>query len=132
MPHPPVLYARTRISPEMHSYLMCSTRTQEAVSAATNYYLHYYLLLTQTLLCFNIYVLWLIFSDISARCQELHVLLLTTGELTVELHVEVSGIYNICSSVLSYPFYIIAYTLDTFRFILICMLLWQCDISFPH
>ena len=69
MPYPPVLYARTRISPETHSYLMCSTRTQEAVSAAANYYLHYYLLLTQTLLCFNIYVLWLIFSDIfSVHC----------------------------------------------------------------
>ena len=65
-PHalPPVLYARTRISPETHSYLMCSTHTQEAISAAANYYLHYYLLLTQTLLCFNIYVLWLILSDI--------------------------------------------------------------------
>jgi len=62
------------------------------------------------------------------HCQELHVLLLTTGELTVELHVGVSGIYNIRSSVLSYPFYIIAYTLDIF----ICVLLWQCDISFPH
>ena len=46
------------------------------------------------------------------QCQELHVLLLTTGELTVELHVGVSGIYNIHSSVLSYLFYIIAYTLD--------------------
>ena len=33
-------------------------------------------------------------------------------ELTVELHVGVSGIYNNCSSVLSYQFYIIAYTLD--------------------
>ena len=66
------------------------------------------------------------------QCQELHVLLLTTGELTVELHVGVSGIYNIRSSVLSYLFYIIAYTLDIFRFILICMLLWQRDISFPH
>ena len=46
------------------------------------------------------------------QCQELHVLLLTTGELTVELHIGVSGIYNVRSSVLSYPFYIIAYTLD--------------------
>ena len=55
------------------------------------------------------------------------------GELTVELHVGVSGIYNILSSVLSYQFYIIAYTLDKisniFRFISICMLLWQCDTS---
>ena len=55
------------------------------------------------------------------------------GELTVELHVGVSGIYNILSSVLSYQFYIIAYTLDKisniFRFISICMLLWQRDTS---
>ena len=38
--------------------------------------------------------------------------LVSIGELTVELHVGVSGIYNIHSSVLSYQFYIIAYTLD--------------------
>jgi len=70
----PVHYARTRISPETHSYLMCSTRTQDAVSAAANYYLHYYLLLTQTLLCFNIiYDLWLIFSDIYFQYTEPHV-----------------------------------------------------------
>ena len=37
---------------------------------------------------------------------------MSIGELTVELHVGVSGIYNILSSVLSYQFYIIAYTLD--------------------
>ena len=52
---------------------------------------------------------------------------MTIGELMVELHVGVSGIYNIRSSVLSYQFYIIAYTSDNiFRFISICMLLWQC------
>ena len=46
--------------------------------------------------------------------------LVSIGELTVELHVGVSGIYNIPSSVLSF-FYIIAYALDKicniFRFI---------------
>ena len=46
------------------------------------------------------------------QCWE--ILLLTIGELMVELHVGVSGIYNIRSSVLSYPFYIIAYTLIIF------------------
>ena len=65
------------------------------------------------------------------QCWE--ILLLTIGELMVELHVGASGIYNIRSSVLSYQFYIITYTLDNiFRFILICMLLWQCDASFPN
>ena len=44
------------------------------------------------------------------QCWE--ILLVSIGELTVELHVGVSGIYNICSSVLTYQFYIIAYTLD--------------------
>ena len=60
---------------------------------------------------------------------------MSIGELTVELHVGVSGIYNIHSSVLSYQFYIIAYTLDNiFRliFISICMLLWQRDTAFPN
>ena len=33
---------------------------------------------------------------------------MSIGELSVELHVGVSGIYNIFSSVLSYQFYIIA------------------------
>ena len=37
---------------------------------------------------------------------------MTIGELTVELHVGVSVIYNIRSSGLSYQFYIITYTLD--------------------
>ena len=58
---------------------------------------------------------------------------MSIGELTVELHGGVSGIYNILSSVLSYQFYIIVYALDDIsnicRFISICMLLWQRDTS---
>ena len=40
------------------------------------------------------------------QCWE--ILLVTIGELMVELHVGVSEIYNIRSSVLSYQLYIIA------------------------
>ena len=59
-------------------------------------------------------------SDTMACIQYWEILLLTIGELTVELHVGVSGICNIRSSVLSYPFYIIVYTLDNiFRLIYI-------------
>ena len=47
-----------------------------------------------------------------ACIQFWEILLVSIGELTVELHVGVSGIYNICSSVLSYQFYIITYTVD--------------------
>ena len=47
-----------------------------------------------------------------ACIQFWEILLVSIGELTVELHVGVSVIYNIRSSVLSYQFYIITYTLD--------------------
>ena len=62
---------------------------------------------------------------------------MSIGELTVELHVGVSGIYNILSSVLSYQFHIIAYTLDELATFVdsyrsACYYIWQRDTSFPN
>ncbi len=60
---PRVHYVRRRTSLEMPFYLTCSTRTQETISAAVIFYLHYYLLLAQTQFCLDTCVLWLIYFE---------------------------------------------------------------------